>query len=64
MKSYGVPAFILLYQKKDREYGRVMSCELRFQNEDEMNEFIEELKLDRNVLEYCTIKKEIFKLRR
>jgi hypothetical protein len=29
-----------------------------------MNEFIEELKLDRNVLEYCTIKKEIFKLRR
>lgn len=53
--------YILIYEKNDREYNRIMECEIRFAAEEDLLSFIENLKLDRNVRRYCVICKECFK---
>lgn len=58
--DYTKNEYILLYQKKDREYNRLMDCELRFGSAADMDEFISHLLNDRNVVQYCTLRKECF----
>ena len=52
--------FILVYQKWDLEYKRKMNCELRFKYKIELDEFLENLKKDRNLISYTLISKETF----
>lgn len=58
--DYTKNEYILLYQKKDRVYNKLMDCELRFGTQEDMDEFISHLLNDRNVIQYCTVRKDCF----
>ena len=58
--DYNKNKYILFYQKKDRLYNRIMDCELTFADKESIECFVEELRRDRNVLNYCIVSKECF----
>lgn len=61
MKNNLKNSYLLIYQKKDIYYNRIMDCRITFADAASAAAFIEQIKKDRNVLNYTIVSKECFR---